>query len=476
MAIGLSLAHNEIDNDVAAYIAGSSLLTSLGAVTLSALQTGEISVTTTAAAVSAGISAGSTGVALSGGAAEATNRILGGANAYVENSTLGNASNKVGAVDIDASSTSAISAEVESVAAAVAFGTSTGVGVALGVAVARISSAGNAPTWPSDYQTGTGLGQGQTLSAGDTVKITAGARAGDVYEYLGPDQTQPTATLDTDMGTRSVAPGALVEVTPNFEPGVDGADGNVGSIYKYKGKNTTSIDLSKADFTSSDWEEVSIDLRTQHYFDTSVWKLVNLHDTATTVQAYIADTSIQASADLTMDAVSTQSIEAVVLSGAAALSGGGSTGIAVSGAGVYAENKIKTFVQAYIDGDGADGITARSVHLAASDSSSVDAIAGAASLAASVGGSNGISVSIGLSVALNEVGNVVAAYVSNADQGVKTSTGSIVISALTQSQHLFDLALGGQITAANLDDAATADMDNPDDPMNEPVKKRQDSR
>lgn len=471
VAIGLSLAHNEIDNGVAAYIAGSNVLTSLGAITLNAQQTGAISVTTTAAAVSAGISAGSTGVALSGGAAEATNRILGGANAYIETSTLGTASNKVGAVDIDAASTSTISAVVESVAASLAVGNSTAVGVALGVAVARNFIGWERTDMAADYQTGIGLSQGATLAAGDTVKITTGARAGDVYEYLGKDQTQPTATLNTDMGTRAVAPGALVEVKPGFQPGVDGADGNVGSIYKYQGKNTTSIDLSQADFATNDWEEASIDLRTQHYGDTSVWKLVNLRDTATTVQAYIADSSLQTSADLTMDAVSTQSIEAVVLSGAAALSGGGTTGIAVSGAGVYAENKIRTFVQAYTDGDGADGITARSVHLAASDSSSVDAIAGAASLAASVGGSNGISVSIGLSVALNEIGNVVAAYVSNADQGVKASTGSIVVSALTQNQHLFDLALGGQITAANLNDAATADVDNPDDPLDEPVKR-----
>ena len=100
------------------------------------------------------------------------------------------------------------------------------------------------------------------------------------------------------------------------------------------------------------------------------------------------------------------------MAAAVGLGGGGQVGIAVSAAGVYAENKIKTDVQASIDGDGAnpatDGITAASVTVVADDSSSIDAVAGAGSLAASFGGSTGIAVSIGLSLAFNEINNDVS--------------------------------------------------------------------
>ena len=78
----------------------------------------------------------------------------------------------------------------------------------------------------------------------------------------------------------------------------------------------------------------------------------------------------------------------------------------------------------------------------------------------------GVAVAVGLSLGFNEISNDVEAYISNADQGVTTTGGDITISAVSQGQHLFDLTVGGLITAANLDDAATADTDNPDDPVN----------
>ncbi len=97
---------------------------------------------------------------------------------------------------------------------------------------------------------------------------------------------------------------------------------------------------------------------------------------------------MQAAGDLTLDANTTETINAVVV--AAAIGNAGSTaGVAVSGSGSYAENRIKTDVNAYIDGDGSnvetDGIEAGSVTINAQDSSSINAIAGAASLSVGFG-------------------------------------------------------------------------------------------
>jgi hypothetical protein len=103
------------------------------------------------------------------------------------------------------------------------------------------------------------------------------------------------------------------------------------------------------------------------------------------------------------------------------------------------------------------GITAASVHVVATDSSSIDAFAGAASLAAGFGSTAGVAVAIGLSLAFNEVSNEVEAYILDADQGLTATVGGVTISAQTVGGHLFDLSLGS-LTADKLDDAATVDV------------------
>jgi len=89
-----------------------------------------------AAAVSVALSITSPAIGIAGGCSESTNIILSRTNAFIENSAIGSDTNKVGYLDLDASSTAEIHALIGAVAAGVAFG-NTGVGVAVGVAVAR---------------------------------------------------------------------------------------------------------------------------------------------------------------------------------------------------------------------------------------------------------------------------------------------------------------------------------------------------
>ena len=200
-----------------------------------------------------------------------------------------------------------------------------------------------------------------------------------------------------------------------------------------------------------------IELETQDYSDTSVWKLVGLASKAATVEAFVSDAGIQASGALTMSATSTQSIDALVAAGAVSIGGGGSTGVAVSGAGVYTENRVGTDVRAGVDGDGGNGISANGIALTAHDGTTIRAIAGAASIAAGVGGSTGVSVSIGLAIAINEVTNQSLAFISNASGGVDAGGGDVTITASSGSPSLVDTSL----TTAQLDDLADQAVDDP---------------
>ncbi len=421
VAIGLALAHNRIEKDVLASLVNlSSVLTNGNDLTVSASDTSEVHAITFAAAVSVGVSGSGTSVGIAGGASESTNIILSRTNAYIENSVIGDQTHLVDNVDLDASGTGQIDAIIGAVAAAFSVG-NTGVGVAVGVAVARnfIGWDPNGTNVSADYDSTTrnseGLDVGTTVGAltpGMTVRIASGALTNDVYQYIGP------AVSDSDP-------------------------------------NQAGVQI--------------FDLSVQQYRDASLWKQVSLGADAAQVQAYITGSSVWAEGDLTIDAKTIESIDAVVVAAAVGVGGGTSTGVAISAAGTYAENKIKTDVKAYIDGDGNDGIHAASVTVVADDSSGINAIAGAASLAAGFGSTTGVAVAVGLSLGFNEISNNVEAYISNADQGVTTTggeLGDITISALNQGQPLFNLNLTELgLTAANLDDAATADMDNPDDPL-----------
>ena len=121
-----------------------------------------------------------------------------------------------------------------------------------------------------------------------------------------------------------------------------------------------------------------------------------------------------------------------MLAASAALSGG-ATAIALSGAGVDAENGIEVHVRSYVDGDTAatlvpvdgvvpSGISAASADIHATDTSTIKAIAGAVSLAFAFGGGS-FTLSVGISLAQNTIANVVEASISNAKTSFDTGDG-----------------------------------------------------
>ncbi|MCK9233336.1 MAG: hypothetical protein M0P04_11190, partial [Syntrophales bacterium] len=460
LSIGASVARNEIGNATESYIKDSgSILTGGGDVTISAVDSAAIQTYAVAASVSVGVGKGNAGVALSGGGSVAENIISSTTNAYIDKSNLGTLVDPVGNVNLGAISSSEILAIVPAVAASVAYGGKAGVGAAIGVAIARNIIGGQESNVPTDYTTDS---TPAVIRTGDTVKVAdGGPRDGDVYEYLGPDHNR--FDYSADAGSVALAEGDRVWV--------DAAHRGLATtgIYRYVGDDAT-VDLATSDYTDTDiWEHLDmLTLQAQEFGDPDTWRRVDLDSAASEIQAYIRNSSIQASGDLTADAVSTQSIDSIVIAGAVALAGGGKAGIAISGAGVYAENAIATDVRAFINGDGATGISAGSIALVADDSSSIQGIAGAASIAGSVGGKAGVSVSIGLSLAFNRVDNRVEAFIANADQGVTTSNGSISLSAETSGPDAITLdpsAYG--FTFDDLDDASKQDQDNPDDPLND---------
>jgi len=155
-----------------------------------------------------------------------------------------------------------------------------------------------------------------------------------------------------------------------------------------------------------------------------------------------------------LTATATQTIRAIVAAGSVAVSAGG-FGASGSGAGAQTVNKIASQVYAYIDGDGADGISAASVTIKAHETASITATTAAVSVALSftIGG----AVSLAIALADNEIANDVAAYVTRTGDTLTTTSGGLTIEALSNSKQLFDLS--GVATPTELDAADSSTLD-----------------
>ena len=186
-----------------------------------------------------------------------------------------------------------------------------------------------------------------------------------------------------------------------------------GDFYEYVGDNKNDVDLVIEDYGNSE-----------------LWKLVSLTADEVQVRAFIRDSGIDATGAVTLNAVSSETIDALTVAGSVAIAAGGSTSVGATGAGVYNENRIRTHIKAFIDGDidsdATDVVNAASLALHASDSAKIDANAAAASIGGAFG-TTGVAVSIGISAAYNEVTNQVNAFIKNLDGAA--ITGDVVIDA-----------------------------------------------
>ena len=127
------------------------------------------------------------------------------------------------------------------------------------------------------------------------------------------------------------------------------------------------------------------------------------------VEADIVGSSITASGPVDVGAQAAETIDAVTEAAAVGLGGGGTTGVAVSGAGVGDINQSDVAIKATVSGG---SIRAGGVTVEASDTSSIEAFAGAAALSGAVGGTAGVGVAVGVSIAENDIHDPVSASIT----------------------------------------------------------------
>ncbi|TVQ59514.1 MAG: hypothetical protein EA355_00320, partial [Rhodobacteraceae bacterium] len=435
-------------------------------ITLEADNLSRISTLAGAVAVSAAFG-GTAGVGVSIGVALARNTIGGTLEASIDNVARGVVA-RDGALRVAATDRAAIGVISAAAALAVAIGGTAGVAVAGGGAESTniIVSTTRAHISRSTVTADVGAVDVLAVSeaeiralvasiafaiGGGTVGVGVALGISVARNFLGYAPGAATATLDTSQEVRSLTKGQRVLILEGVRR---------GDVYEYVGDNVVVRSGDPA-----------LELKQQDFSDTRVWKLVSITNPGAVVEAFVRDSVLTASGAVTVDARARQEIVAVVLAVSAAVSGG-KVGVAVSGAGAGAENRIATTVRAFVDGSGPGrtDITASALRVTAADDSSIDAFTGAAAIAAAFG-FVGVAVSVGVSVAINEIATDVSARIVAADS-LNIGAGGVSVRALSPETASSAININAQvvpgvtlITAAQLDDASKTDTDRRGDPV-----------
>ncbi|MBF0462936.1 MAG: hypothetical protein HQL87_16320, partial [Magnetococcales bacterium] len=406
ISVGLSLSRNDIFSTVEASIKAvgdvkTDVIAKGGDIQIGAWRSSAITANGTATAVAVAISAKG-GPAVAGGGTLAFNRISGNTDAFAKSVSLrtqGAQSGTGADVTVESHDDSLVDAYLRSVAASVSVGGGSAKAFALGLSVAR-----------------------------NIIGETALSVSYDYKASLYNDQNKLKTLKKNDYVLN--------------DSSLLGRE-----VYQYVGDPV---------------DKDGIDLTTQNYSDETSWKLVSYGTERATTTARLDRANVEAEGSLHLTATSTAEIDAMVLSLAAAVGAGRGGAITVSAAGVYAENRIYSSVDARIMGTLADisTVTANGIDIKGESRASINAVAGAAALSASLGiGGSSISAAIGLSLAFNSIDADVLARAEYAtlDAGTGGLTMRSISAGVTEGPTI-DWAKLQQagITAADLDAAANA--------------------
>ncbi|MEY2518222.1 MAG: large repetitive protein, partial [bacterium] len=418
--VGYKLDGSASTSQVQAYVSNSTITAQGGSLTLTATGSETIAALVIAGSVAVGAS-GSVGVGASGAGVSVDNKIRVDVRAYVDgDSATGVTATGISASAITLSATDAasIAATAVAVSLAAAFGADGAVAVSIGVSLAHNEISNQVEAYLKNashsLSTGTGaisIGASETagiraVSAAASLAVGGGGFFGGGISGAGAEAsnaiyTKANAGIESSKVTSAGAITIAASDTSRIQALIISASIGVGVGAAGVGASI-GVALAK--------------------------NVIGGASSPSGAQAYVKTTSISSTGALSITATGSQTIDATVFAGSVAIAAGGGA-VGASGAGASAVNEVTAVVQAFIDGDGATGISAASMSLSATDGSTITSFVGAVSIAASFSGSLSVSVSIGVGLAQNTISNDVQAYVANADNELKTTSGALTLTA-----------------------------------------------
>ncbi len=159
-----------------------------------------------------------------------------------------------------------------------------------------------------------------------------------------------------------------------------------------------------------------------------------------TIEAYVDGSHLNSAGDVNLSATSTPTIEALSIGVAVGTATGGLGGIAGSGAGAGSGDTVENTVKAYINNSSVT--SGGATNASATDSPTIQTIAGAVSVAVATGFIGGAGASVGISVAINDVQDNVWAYIN---KSTVSATGHDVTVTATETATIDAWTIGGAV-------------------------------
>ncbi|MCF2147132.1 DUF4347 domain-containing protein [Desmonostoc muscorum LEGE 12446] len=419
--LGVSFAKNDIAHNLQAYIDNTSI-TSVNNVNLEAISLALIEAVTIGGTLVANIPTGKTpesklAGAFAGAGAGSGNTIRNKTKAEIRNKANVKAS---GNVTLSAKDESKIRADAGGVAIAIAVGQQLSGATTIGASLAK-NDIQNAVTANIDDAIVNSTGGGLDLSATSQAKIEALTLAGSISAAFG--QTTLSAS---GAGTSSDN-----TINNTIEASIKNqSDVNVTGAVTLFAKDTSSIDAAAgaAAIAVAGGQAGSIGV--------SVGASLATNNIGNTLKVSIDDSKVTTSgiASLTVD--SAAKINALTITGVAAVAGGASGGITASGAGSQSTNAIANIIEASIKNSSQVTVNGGTLNLSATDNSAIKADAGSGALSIAGGAGGGISVAVSASLAKNTIGtdiknNSVKAFI---DTSKVFASSDINLSATTTAK------------------------------------------
>ncbi|HEV3085266.1 MAG TPA: hypothetical protein VGY66_36260, partial [Gemmataceae bacterium] len=426
VSFGVAASTTDIENNVKAYIDGSTVL-SAGGVTLEASETATITTLTIGGAI--GVGAGglsSAGVAVAGSAS--VNTIKDHVLANVANSSTVHASGA--ALNLRATDGTTITASAGGVALGVGAGYLEGSATAVGFAAANNDIENTVEAY-IDHSTATGFSNDVALAATETAVILAFSIGGAVA--IGGGFLVGAAGAGAGGNSTNTLRNTVKSFVANRATVTTTGGGNV-SLTTIDSANTTARTVAAS---------VAIAGGLLGGAAIAIGAALAVNDVADTVEAYSSNSTITSAGSISLSASATSIVHAASVAASVSIAAA-SVGVALSGAGANSTNTVNNTIESYITGASPQGKSVVSatgdISLTTSQTCTIDSTIVAASLAGGLFGA-----SIGVSVAENDDTSTIQSFVDNAS--VTSTAGGITLSA-TSNDTVTTLSVATSVAAA----------------------------
>ncbi len=404
IGVGASIAVNDIGVDLLAAVDENSIVDA-SSLTLTASSDSTIEAQTLVG--SAAVSVSEDGAeAYSGGAAFAVNLIADTTHAEVDDLQVELHS---GAVTVTATDTSSIVSDTGSAALAVAASTTESLAISLGVGVS-VNTISDDVAAEIDGSTITSM-------AGVDVEATFAA---DIFGFsYGLAGAIGGGVEDLGVGIAGAGSISVATIAGNTTAAITDSTVDAGGNVTVHATDSATID------TFSGAAALGVGASEDIGVGVAVGVSVATDDISGSTTAAIDGSTVENAGDVSVEAISTETVHAVTLGGAAAVGVGLETaGVAIAGAGAVSVNDVHTAVTARAEDSHIDATGA--VVISASDASAITADAGGFALALGASGDAlGIAVGVGASLAVNDIGIDVLAAVDDTE----VNAGNLTVAA-----------------------------------------------